>query len=103
MFLFNFVGFIMEELKNELFLIIKNYCSDKEIVVDQSTQLIGDYSALDSIKLVAVCIALEDKSRELGFEFDWTSDSAMSQTKSMFRTAGSLVDEFLIQMKDSVK
>jgi acyl carrier protein len=93
----------MNTLKNELFLIIKDFCSNKDIAVDQSTQLIGDYSVLDSIKLVAVCIALEDKSRELGFDFDWTSDSAMSQTKSMFRTAGSLVDEFIMQMKDAEK
>lgn len=50
------------------------------------------------MKLVELCLALEDKAPDLGFEFDWTSDAAMSNSRSMFRTAGSLATEFINQM-----
>ena len=42
--------------------------------VDEEMQLIGGDSVLDSMKLVELCMALEDKASDLGFEFDWTSD-----------------------------
>jgi hypothetical protein len=50
------------------------------------------------MKLVELCLALEDFAEEKGFEFDWTSDQAMSRSRSMFRTAGSLAIEFKDQM-----
>ena len=61
--------------------------------------LISGESVLDSMNLVELCIALEDKAAEIGFEFDWTSDAAMSRARSMFRTAGSLASEFICQME----
>jgi hypothetical protein len=51
------------------------------------------------MKLVELCLALEDMAAEIGFEFDWTSDTAMSRSRSMFRTAGSLAAEFFSQME----
>ena len=65
--------------------------------VDEEMQLIGGDSVLDSMKLVELCIALEDKASDIGFEFDWTSDTAMSISRSMFRTAGNLIEEFINQ------
>ena len=50
------------------------------------------------MKLVELCLAREDKATDLGFEFDWTSDDAMSNSRSMFRTAGSLAAEFINQI-----
>ncbi len=50
------------------------------------------------MKLVELCLTLEDFAEEKGFEFDWTSDQAMSRSRSMFRTAGSLASEFTNQM-----
>jgi len=67
--------------------------------VTDEMSLIGGESVLDSMKLVELCLALEDKAAELGFEFDWTSDAAMSRSRSMFRTAGSLAAEFASQME----
>ena len=52
---------------------------------------------LDSMKLVELCLTLEDKASDIGFEFDWTSDTAMSKSRSMFRTAGTLIEEFINQ------
>ena len=36
------------------------------------------------MKLVELCLALEDKAVDLGFEFDWTSEAAMSRSRSLF-------------------
>ena len=60
-------------------------------------QLVGEKSTLDSIKLVQVCVALEDIAEKYGFEFDWTSATTMSQTQSMFRSVNSLAKEFAKQ------
>ena len=65
--------------------------------VHDEMQLIGGDSVLDSMKLVELCIALQDKASDIGFEFDWTSDTAMSKSLSMFRTAGTLIEEFINQ------
>lgn len=90
-----------EFLKKEVFLQISQLLENKQLTVTDDMALIGDVSILDSMKLVELCLALEDKAAEIGFEFDWTSDSAMSRSRSMFRTAGSLAAEFIVQMKES--
>lgn len=66
--------------------------------VSENTPLIGDDRALNSMKLLELCLSLEDIATDLGFEFDWTSETAMSKSRSMFRTAGALAAEFLSQM-----
>ena len=72
--------------------------------VDEEMQLIGGDSVLDSMKLVELCMALEDKAADMGFEFDWSSDyddeynsTSMSELNNMFRTAGTLIEEFINQ------
>ena len=40
-------------------------------------------------------------AEDLGFEFDWTSEKAMSTSRSMFKDAGSLAKEFLRQWKEN--
>ena len=69
--------------------------SKKEVAVDM--QLIGGESLLDSMKLVEVCLSLEDLADEHGFEFDWTSEAAMSKSRSMFRNVSALAEEFASQ------
>ena len=88
----------MEAIKHDVFQIILNGIEDKTIQVTDDTPLLGDGRVLDSMKLVELCLALEDFAEEKGFEFDWTSDQAMSRSRSMFRTAGSLASEFKDQM-----
>ena len=46
------------------------------------------------MKLVEICVALEDAAEENQFEFDWTSDATMSKSRSMFRTVANLAEEF---------
>ena len=68
-----------------------------KVTIKPNTSLIGGESGLDSMKLVELCIALQDKASEIGFEFDWTSENAMSKSRSMFRSVQSLATEFIKQ------
>ena len=65
--------------------------------ITEDMQLIGGESLLDSMKLVEVCLALEDLADEHGFEFDWTSEVAMSKSRSIFRNVAALAEEFAKQ------
>ena len=86
-------------LKSEVFNHISQLLENKSLAVTEDMPLIGGESVLNSMKLVELCLALEDKAAEIGFEFDWTSEAAMSRSRSMFRTAGSLAAEFIAQME----
>ena len=88
----------MTDIRRAVFQKILDGIEDKTIQVTDNTPLIGDGSVLDSMKLVELCLTLEDFAEEKGFEFDWTSDQAMSRSRSMFRTIGSLASEFTNQM-----
>ena len=88
----------MTEIRQAVNQLIIDVIEDKTIQVNDNTSLIGDGSVLDSMKLVELCLSLEDFAEEKGFEFDWTSDKAMSRSRSMLRTAGSLASEFTNQM-----
>lgn len=90
---------VKSRVKSEVFSAIQSLMENKSIEVKDQMALIGDESVLDSMKLVELCLMLEDKAQDMGFEFDWTSDAAMSKSRSMFRSAGSLAEEFLEQME----
>lgn len=85
-----------EEIKELIFTAIRTVLNDDNIHITDDTPLLGD-GMMDSMKLVEVCLALEDLSVELGFDFNWTSDSAMSRSNSIFKTAASLAQEFISQ------
>lgn len=86
-------------IKSEIFLKIHSLLEDKSIEVTDDMPLIGSNGVLDSMKLVELCLMLEDMASDLSFEFDWTSDTAMSRSRSMFRTVQSLATEFLEQLE----
>lgn len=88
-----------QDLKLVVYSLLSQLLEDKSLIVTDGMPLIGDESVLDSMKLVELCLALEDKAADIGFEFDWTSDAAMSRSRSMFRSAGSLASEFVSQME----
>jgi acyl carrier protein len=89
-----------DTLKQKIYTTVAALLEDDSKIVSDNTPLIGDDRALDSMKLLELCLALEDMATDLGFEFDWTSENAMSKSRSMFRTAGALATEFLSQMAD---
>ena len=72
---------------------------NNKIKVTKEMQLIGGDSLLDSMKLVEVCVALEDVADENSFEFDWTSATTMSKSRSMFRNIKALAEEFASQSR----
>ena len=59
--------------------------------ITADTVLVGSGRVVDSADLVMLLLSAEDFAREqLGAHFDWTSDSAMSEARSVLRTVGSL-------------
>lgn len=89
----------LSELRQKVYAAIASLLEDKSIKVTDDMPLIGDDSLLDSMRLVELCLQLEDLAVENGFEFDWTSEQAMSKSRGMFRTATALADEFLAQLQ----
>ncbi|MDB3873560.1 hypothetical protein N9317_05925, partial [Pelagibacteraceae bacterium] len=70
---------------------------ENKVKITEETQLIGGETIFDSMKLVEICLALEDLADEHGFEFDWKSGATMSKSRSMFRNVASLAEEFANQ------
>ena len=59
--------------------------------VGPETVLVGTNRIVDSADLVMLLLSAEEYTREkLGAVFDWTSDSAMSEARSVLRSVGSL-------------
>ena len=90
-------------MKIEIYDVIKKsiltVLDGKESIIDRETSLIGQDGILDSMKLVELCLLLEDEATELGFEFDWTSALALSRSRGMFRSVSALAEEFSRQMQ----
>ena len=87
-----------EQAKVAVITVITDVLEGK-VEVFEDMQLIGGESLLDSLKLVEVCLALEDLADEYAFEFDWTSEAAMSKSRSMFRSVAALSEEFYNQSR----
>jgi hypothetical protein len=59
--------------------------------VSPDTVLVGTGRVVDSADLVMLLIAAEEYAKDdLGAMFDWTSDSAMSEARSVLRSVASL-------------
>lgn len=74
--------------------IIEEVVGDKpDIRITADSSLVGENAIISSRELVEVLLAIEEYAEdELGVEFDWASDTAMSQRRSMFRTPASLAE-----------
>jgi acyl carrier protein len=86
----------IEKAKSIVISTINNVVNGK-IKITEKSSLIGGDSNIDSMKLVEICLALEDVADENGFEFNWTSETTMSKSRSMFRNIESLAKEFAKQ------
>lgn len=87
------LSFVILEIQK----IIRDIVQNDSVLADENSSLIGENRILDSLGLVELCLRLEELSQDLDFEFDWTSSSAMSVSKSMFRSVGTLAHEFVDQ------
>lgn len=64
---------------------------EPEDSISALTVLVGPRRVVDSADLVMLLLSVEEYAREkLGCQFDWSSDSAMSEARSVLRTVGSL-------------
>lgn len=84
----------------ELIDVIKGVVGEN-LDINQQSSLIGGHSSIDSMGLVQICLALEERSQSEGFTFDWTSEKAMSSLNSIFRTVETLTKEYNKQSPDS--
>ena len=71
--------------------------------MNENSQILNGDNNIDSMAIVQLCIALEDKSNIFGFSFDWTSEKAMSSMNSIFKTPKSISDEFNKQFMNQKK
>ena len=76
---------------------------EEKKVLNNSTSLLGPNSNIDSMAIVQLFLALEEKALDFNFEFDWTSEKAMSSMNSIFKSPDSLTEEFNRQLKESQK
>jgi hypothetical protein len=90
-----------KNISKNILVIVSKYILDKNHQEMENAPLIGNEGLFDSMKLVSLCLELEDLAQEYEFDFDWTSDAAMSRSMSMFRTVKSLTAAFLEQMRNS--
>ena len=59
--------------------------------ITENTVLVGAGRVVDSADLVMLLLAAEDFARDkMNAHFDWSSDSAMSEARSVLRSVGSL-------------
>lgn len=59
--------------------------------ISPDTVLVGSGRVVDSADLVMLLLSVEEFARDrLGVNFDWTSDNAMSEARSVLRNVGTL-------------
>lgn len=78
---------------------LSSYFDVLDKVLTTDSDLIGGSNPIDSVELVELCIRLEDLADDLGFQFDWTSENAMSRSRGVFQSVSTLRDEFARQSK----
>jgi hypothetical protein len=87
----------MQDVSSQIKDLVVSLLEQPDLAVPADQPLLGEGGLLDSMKLVELCLALEDLATDMGFSFDWTSDVAMSRSRSMFRSLDALTEEFLRQ------
>ena len=82
------------ELLNRVIEIVAEFADLKVPDVTVDSRLIGERAIVKSGALVQILLELEDLCQtEFGKEFDWTSDSALSEARSFLRSVGSLTQQ----------
>ena len=90
-------------LTSEGLIDVINGIVDENVDINPQSSLIGGDSLIDSMGLVQICLALEERSQSDGFSFDWTSEKAMSSLNSVFKTAETLAEEYNRQLVQQTK
>jgi len=89
----------MPEIKNIENYIIKELstiCKEPKRSFSSNTPLVGPARALKSVELVELLLKMEDYVEEnFNSKFNWSDNSAMSETTSVLRTINSLAEHIL--------
>ena len=71
-------------------------CKESEKSFSADTQLVGENRSIKSIQLVELLLKMEEYVEEkFNSEFNWEDNSAMSETRSVLRTVGSLAQHIV--------
>ena len=71
-------------------------CKEPEGSYSSKTQLVGEKRSIKSMQLVEILLKMEDYVEEnFNSEFNWADNSAMSETRSVLRTVGSLAEHIV--------
>ena len=69
--------------------------------VDAQSPLVGSEAVLDSAGVLELLLDLEELAEDkLDTTFEWETDSAFSETRSVFRSTTTLAEFFLKQISD---
>ena len=71
---------------------VKEILDDENVAVTNDTVLLGNDAAVDSMGLVNLIVDIEGALADIDIEVTLTSEKAMSQRNSPFRTVESLTD-----------
>ena len=82
---------------------LKEITEDSSLNISENSPLVGSSASIDSMTLVQLCLKLEEIAISMEFNFDWTSEKAMSAMNSTFRNPKSICDEFNSQLMNSTK
>lgn len=98
---------INKEVGNILFALIEEMNErrpdDQKIAVEKSTQLFGEGGVLDSLELVNLIVAFEQKIQsDLDCVITLADEKAMSQKRNPFRSIESLADYAMMLIKEKV-
>jgi len=76
---------------------------DQQIAVEKSTQLFGEGGVLDSLELVNLIVAFEQRIQsDLDFAITLADEKAMSQKHNPFRSIESLADYAIMLIREKV-
>lgn len=93
-----------EKLKQIVINVIKRFFEDVRgdttSIVTDDTVLLGDDGILDSLGLIQVVVGIESHFNDLNQTIFLTSENAMSQENSPFRTVTSLVHFIAEQLQN---
>ena len=71
-------------------------CKDPKRKFTSNTPLVGPTRALKSVELVELLLQMEDYVEEnFNSKFNWSDNSAMSETRSVLRTINSLAEHIV--------
>jgi acyl carrier protein len=96
-----------EEIKQAIFNVLdeinQELPQEKQLKKSETTVLFGQFGQLDSLGLVNLIVAIEEKlEEECNVSITLADEKAMSQRNSPFRTVASLIDYIAMLLNEEI-